>query len=100
VAITDKVWNVYIGQSWIGTLTPTSADNQWYYADFTPGDAWGNFAPWFLQAVQAHKSGDEDGWKSIYQQITLMNLTIAADDGESYTNPSLHIDGAHAWFIV
>jgi hypothetical protein len=29
-----------------------------------------------------------------------MKLTISTDDGESYTNPTLHIDGANAWFIV
>ncbi len=100
VAITDKVWHVYVGQSWIGTLTPTNADNQWYYASFAPGDAWGNFAPWFAQAVQAHTAGDQAGWEKVYQQLTLMKLTLSADDGESYANPTLHIDGANAWFTV
>jgi hypothetical protein len=100
VGITDKVWQIYVGDSWIGTLTPTGADDNWYYADFTQGDAWGNFAPWFKQAFEAHQAGDEATWQNVYSQLTLMGLTITADDGEAYDNPTLHIDGNSAWFVV
>ncbi len=100
MSIQDKVWHVYVGQSWIGTLTPTNADANWYYATFTPGDAWGNFAPWFQKAVEAHKAGDEAGWQQWYSQLTTMGVSIAADDGESYQNPTIHIDGGNAWFVV
>jgi hypothetical protein len=100
VGITDKVWQVYVGDSWIGTLTPTGADDNWYYADFTQGDAWGNFAPWFKQAFEAHQAGDEATWQNVYSQLTLMGLTITADDGEAYDNPTLHIDGNSAWFVA
>ncbi len=98
--MTDKNWHIYIGNSYIGTLTPTGADDQWYQATFTAGDAWGNFAPWFNQAFAAHQSGDQAGWQNVYQQLTLMGLTITADDGESYSNPTILIDGGSAWFVV
>ena len=100
MSITDKTWHVYVGESWIGSLTPSGADDDWYYADFSQGDAWGNFAPWFQQAVEAHKAGDEATWQNVYSQLTAMGLTIRADDGESYNNPTIHIDGGNAWFIV
>lgn len=100
MALTDKVWHVSLGGSYIGTLTPSGTDGQWTTAAFAPGEAWGNFAPWFAQAFAAFKSGDNAAWQGIYQQITMMGLAIAADDGESYSNPTLHIDGASAWFAV
>ena len=100
MSITEKLWQVYVGQSWIGTLSPTGSDDNWFYADFTEGDGWGNFAPWFKNAIEAHKSGDNATWETTYQQLTMMGLTISAEDGESYSNPTLHIDGASAWFIV
>lgn len=100
MSITDKVWHIYVGSSHIGTLMPTGADENWYYASFAQGEAWGNFAPWFKQALDAHQSGDQDAWESIYSQLTMMGLTMTADDGESYTSPTLHIDGGNAWFVV
>lgn len=95
----DKVWHVYIGSSWVGTLTPTGSDDEWYYADFAAGDAWGNFAPWFQSAYECYRGGDEVGWHNWFAQLTAMGLTLSADDGEAYRNPTLHIDGTRAWFI-
>lgn len=94
----DKVWHLYIGQSWLGTLTPTGADDNWYYADFTQGDAWGNFAPWFNKAAEAQMSGGD--WESVYQQLYHMGLSLVADDGETYERPQVFVDGGSAWFIV
>ena len=95
----EKVWHVYVGDSWVGTLTPTGSDDEWYYANFSQGDAWGNFAPWFQHATEAYNGGDEAGWHNWYSQITAMGLLISSDDGESYRNPTLHIDGDNAWFV-
>jgi hypothetical protein len=100
VSILDKTWHIYLGGSHIGTLTPTGADDNWYYANFTQGDAWGNFAPWFQQALTAFNAGDSAKWEGIYSQLTMMGLSLHADDGESYANPTLHIDGGTAWFTV
>jgi len=100
VSILDNDWLIYVGDTWIGTLAPTGSDDDWYYADFTPGDGWGNFAPWFQQAVEAHKAGNDNDWNSIYSQLLSMGLTISADNGESYNGPTLHIDGSQAWFVV
>lgn len=94
----DKTWHLYIGQSWLGTLTPNGSDDNWYYADFTEGDAWGNFAPWFKQAAEAQKSGGD--WEAVYQQLYMMGLSLVADDGESFENPAVFVDGSSAWFVV
>ncbi|HEC24107.1 MAG TPA: hypothetical protein ENI95_14440 [Chloroflexi bacterium] len=100
MSILDKVWHVYVGDSWIGTLAPTGADDSWYYADFTEGDAWGNFAPWFREALAAFQAEDAEALEKVYSQLWLMGLVISAEDGESYTNPTVYIDGANAWFSV
>ena len=100
MSVLDKVWHVYVGQSWVGTLTPTGADGSWYYADFSPGDAWGNFAPWFIKAAEAFNAGDEAGWQSVYDQLMLMGVTLVADDGESYHNPIMIMDGNSVRFAV
>ena len=100
MSILDKTWHVYVGGSYIGTLTPTGSDDHWYYADFTQGDAWGNFAPWFKQAVDAFNAGDNAKWEGVYSQLTAMGLTLSSDDGEAYDAPTLHIDGGSAWFVV
>ncbi len=96
----DKTWHIYIGGSWLGTLTPTTADDQWYIADFTPGDAWGNFAPWFERAFEAFQNGDQPGWDNWYSQLTAMGVDLTAEDGETHHNPTLHIDGQQAWFLI
>jgi hypothetical protein len=100
VDILDKEWQVYVGQSWIGTLTPTGADDEWYYADFSEGDAWGNFAPWFKQAVDAFEAEDDVAWQGIYSQLIAMGLEMRADDGETYTSFTLYVDGDSAWFVI
>jgi len=100
VSVLDKQWYVYIGQSWIGTLTPTGSDHDWIYADFAQGDAWGNFAPWFQQSLAAFHRGDHDEWNKWYSQLIMMGLTIRADDGESHHHLTLHIDGSKAWFTL
>jgi hypothetical protein len=98
MALTDKAWHITVGGTWIGTLTPTGSDGQWVTASFTQGDAWGNFAPWFSQAYAAFSAGDEAGWQNVYNQLTMMKIAIAADDGETYATPIIHIDGSNAWF--
>ena len=98
--ILGKEWQVFVGQSWIGTLTPTGADDDWYYADFTAGDAWGNFAPWFQQAIDAFEAEDDVAWESIYSQLVAMGITMRADDGETYTSFTLYVDGDSAWFVI
>lgn len=98
MALTDKAWHITVGGTWIGTLTPTGTDGDWVTASFTPGDGWGNFAPWFARAYAAFAAGDSAAWENIYSQLTLMKLSISADDGESYANPTIHIDGSNAWF--
>jgi hypothetical protein len=100
VDILGKEWQVYVGQSWIGTLTPTGADEDWYYADFTEGDAWGNFAPWFRRAVDAFHAGDDVGWQSTYGQLIAMGIEMHADDGDSYASFTLFVDGGSAWFVI
>lgn len=100
MSVLDKVWHVYVGQSWVGTLTPTGADESWCYADFSPGDAWGNFAPWFIKAAEAFNAGDEARWQSVYDQLMLMGVTLAADDGESYYNPTVITDGNSGCFAI
>jgi hypothetical protein len=100
VSITEKVWHITIGSSWVGSLTPTGADGDWYTAEFTEGDAWGNFAPWFRQAYAAYTAGDEATWRNMALQFQIMGLAISADDGESYANPAILIDGSSAWFAV
>jgi hypothetical protein len=95
-----KIWHVYVGDSWVGTLTPTGADDQWYYAQFSEGDAWGNFAPWFERAVECINCGDDSGWHTWYSQLTAMGIVITSEDGESYRNPTLHIHGNDAWFVL
>ena len=62
----NKVWHVYVGDSWVGTLTPTGSDESWFYANFNQGDAWGNFAPWFQRAMECHNCGDDAGWHNWY----------------------------------
>ena len=76
------------------------ADDDWYYADFTEGDAWGNFAPWFKQAVEAFEAEDDVAWESIYAQLVAMGIEMRADDGESYTSFTLYVDGDTAWFVI
>lgn len=98
MALADKTWQITVGGTWIGTLTPTGADGQWVTAAFAPGDGWGNFAPWFSQAYAAFSGGDEAAWQATYSQLTMMGLAITADDGESVANPTIHIDGSNAWF--
>jgi hypothetical protein len=98
VALTDKAWHISVGDTVIGSLTPTGADGQWVTATFAPGDGWGNFAPWFSQAYAAFAAGDEAGWQTTYTQLTTMGLAITADDGETYASPTIHIDGTNAWF--
>jgi hypothetical protein len=98
VALTDKAWHITVGGTWIGTLTPSGTDGEWVTASFSPGDGWGNFAPWFAQAYAAFAGGDQAGWQKVYEQLTLMKIAIAADDGESHANPTIHIDGSNAWF--
>ena len=100
MALTDKAWHVSIGGTYIGTLTPNGSDGQWVTASFAQGDGWGNFAPWFQQAYAAFSAGDDATWQTVYQQLTLMHLSIAADDGETHASPTLHIDGGNAWFSV
>jgi hypothetical protein len=97
VALTDKAWQITVGGTWIGTLTPTGADGGWVTASFAPGDGWGNFAPWFAQGYAAFAAGDEAGWKNVYSQLTTMGVAITADDGETHANPTIHIDGSNAW---
>lgn len=96
----DKVWQIYVGGSYLGRLHPTDADNVWTYAHFEAGDAWGNFAPWFQNAVAAHMNGDDAEWSELYQQIEAMGLLLEAEDGESIDQITLHIDGENAWFAV
>ncbi len=100
MSVLDKTWNLYVGQSWIGALTPTGSENEWVLASFAQGDGWGNFAPWFQKAYDAFSSGDEAGWDNWYSQLTRMGLVLSSDDGEAYQNPTVHIDGTHAWFVV
>lgn len=100
MSIQDKTWHLYVGDSWLGTLTPTGADSDWHYAAFTPGDAWGNFKPWFIQAADAHKAGDDAAWNNVFSQLTVMGLALVADDGERYDNPTVVVDGSNAWFVV
>jgi hypothetical protein len=100
VALTDKTWHLYVSGTWLGTLTPSGTDGGWCIASFSPGDGWGNFAPWFEKAYQAFQAGDDAGWQAVYQQLTLMKLSISADDGESHANPTVHISGGNAWFSV
>lgn len=89
----DKTWQVYLGGAHIGTLAPAGIDGEWVVADFQPGDAWGNFAPWFQQAA----AGDEDS----FNQILQMGLSVVADqDGETIDGPALYIDGSSARFVV
>lgn len=100
VDILDTIWYLYVGQSWIGTLTPTGADDSWYYAEFTEGDAWGNFAPWFIKAYKAYAAGDEQGWQNVYNQLYMMGLSLVAESGAAYENPTVLVDGGNAWFVV
>ena len=100
MALTDKTWQITVGGTWIGTLTPTGSDGQWVTATFSPGDGWGNFAPWFAQAYAAFSGGDEAAWQTTYSQLTMMGLAITADDGESLSSPTIHIDGANAWIAA
>ncbi|NDJ53378.1 MAG: hypothetical protein GYB68_09880 [Chloroflexi bacterium] len=100
MGVQEKVWHMFIGDSWLGTLTPTGADDSWYYADFNAGDSWGNFAPWFEQAVAAHMSGDDAGWENVYSQLLTMGLILSSDDGEVLNGPTVHIDGSSAWFFA
>lgn len=93
-------WYLYVGQSWIGTLTPTGADEDWYFADFAEGDAWGNFAPWFIKAYEAYADGDDAGWQSVYDQLNMMGMSLVAESGETFENPTVLIDGPNAWFVV
>jgi len=96
----DKSWHIFVGESWVGTLHPTGADDDWIQADFEEGDAWGNFAPWFIKAAEAYADGDEAGWQSWISQLVAMGLTLRADDGESYASPTVIIEGGQAWFAV
>lgn len=100
MAIVHKVWHLYVGGSWIGTLTPTGEDANWVYAEFRQGDAWGNFAPWFRKAYDAHRIGNDAAWEDVYTQLISMDLVITSDDGERYESPTIHIDGRQAWFFV
>ncbi len=91
MSVLDKTWQVYLGGSHIGTLVPTGSDGGWVYADFQPGDAWGNFAPWFQQAA----GGSEDA----FNQLLQMGLSLVADqDGETLDSPQLAINGGSARF--
>lgn len=96
----DKDWHLYLGGSYLGTLQPTEADDHWTYAQFAAGDAWGNFAPWFQNAVQAHLNGDDATWAEVYGQIQAMGIYIEAEDGEAFNDLTVHIDGHSAWFAV
>lgn len=96
----SKSWYVYIGESWVGTLHPTSADDEWVQADFEEGDAWGNFAPWFIKAADAYQAGDEAEWQNWTSQLAAMGLNLRADDGENYASPTIIVDGSQAWFAV
>ena len=98
--VLNTLWHLYVGQSWVGTLTPTDADDTWYYAVFSQGDAWGNFAPWFVKAYEAYAAGDEAGWQNVYDQLYLMGMTLVAEDGDAYENPTVLVDGSQAWFVV
>ena len=98
--VLNTLWHLYVGQSWIGTLTPTDADDTWYYAVFSQGDAWGNFAPWFVKAYEAYAAGDEAGWQNVYDQLYLMGITLVAEDGDAYEDPTVLVDGSQAWFVV
>jgi hypothetical protein len=100
VSILDKTWHLYVGQSWVGSLMPTGSDDNWYYADFTEGDAWGNFRPWFVKAVEAQQAGDEGAWQATYEQLSFMGMALVADDGERYDSPTVFINGGSAWFVV
>ena len=100
MGILGAVWHLYVGQSWVGTLTPTGADETWYYADFVEGDAWGNFAPWFTTAFEAFQSGDEEAWQNIFGQLHMMGMALVAESGATYENPTVLIDGSSAWFVV
>lgn len=96
----DKSWHIYLGDSWIGTLHPTTEDGDWIVAEFEAGDAWGNFAPWFQKAAAAYNDGDDAEWDKWYGQLTAMGLVIVADDEEAYDNPVILVDGAQAWFSL
>ena len=100
MSIMEKNWHIYVGDSWIGTLTPVGADGDWIEADFAEGNGWGNFAPWFQKTADAYHAGNDDEWDNWYSQLTAMGLIIEADDGEAYTNPTLIIEGNSAWFRV
>lgn len=98
--VLNTLWYLYVGQSWVGTLTPTGAEDGWYFATFLEGDAWGNFAPWFVKAYEAYSAGDEAGWQRVYDQLCLMGLVLVAEDGDAYENPTILIDGSQAWVVV
>lgn len=98
--VLNTLWHLYVGQSWVGTLTPTDADDTWYYAVFSQGDAWGNFAPWFVKAYEAYAAGDEAGWQNVYDQLYLMGMALVAEDGDAYENPTVLVEGSQAWFVV
>ncbi len=100
VSLPGKVWHVYVGQSWVGTLTPTGQDGDWIGAGFSQGDAWGNFAPWFVKAAEAHQSGSEADWQEAQSQLAMMGVTLVSDDGETHANPTVITDGISGWFAV
>lgn len=100
MSVLGKVWHVYVGGSWVGTLTPTGTQGDWVEASFSPGDAWGNFAPWFIQAAEAFGAEDEESWQSPLSQLAMMGVSLVADDGETHANPTVITDGSSGWFAV
>jgi hypothetical protein len=100
MGLVEQKWHVYVGDTWLGTLTPTGEHEGWVGADFEPSDNWDNFSPWFAQAYDAHQNGDTGEWERIYSQIETMGLTITADSGETYDNPTLLVSEGEAWFAV
>ncbi len=100
MSVLDKVWHLYIGQSWLGTLTPVNVDGDWVVAEFAQGDAWGNFAPWFVNSAKAFEEGDDEGWQLVYGQLSAMGIALVADDGETVEGPTVITNGDTAWFAV
>lgn len=100
MSVLDNVWHLYIGQSWLGTLTPFEVGGDWIVAEFAQGDAWGNFAPWFVTAAKAFEVGDEEGWQTVYGQLAAMGIALVSDDGETLDSPTVITDGATAWFVA
>lgn len=101
MGVLGTVWRLYVGSSLIGTLIPTGVDGEWVHAEFSAGDVWGNFAPWFRKAAEAYHAGDNPAWNELHAQLYMMGMTLTRDDGgETIRNPTVIVDGPDAWFIA